>query len=202
MRYTIGDFDGQVELLEGKNKGFIGGIQSFDYYEINEGKYDTDVKYDKRLKFGLAAYHYFFEMAARLRDASLIQYVGEETFKGEKMHKIFSSWGTERTRDYDQYVLFIDEKSGLVEGVTHTIRDSYLPGAQPLHSSTRFDDYREIGGVMIPFSTTVQLFDLKDDINKYLHKFTLDSFSWDAVSVESIRPSKSIRAVGDDKPRK
>ena len=202
MRYTIGDFDGQVELLEGKNKGFIGGIQSFDYYEINEGKYDTDVKYDKRLKFGLAAYHYFFEMAARLRDATLIQYVGEETFKGEKMHKIFASWGTERTRDYDQYVLFIDEKSGLDEGVTHTIRDSYLPGAQPLHSSTRFDDYREIGGVMIPFSTTVQLFDLKDDINKYLHKFTLDSFSWDAVSVESIRPSKSIRAIGDDKPRK
>ncbi|MFT5819459.1 MAG: hypothetical protein ACI8ZM_000683 [Crocinitomix sp.] len=34
----------------------------------------------------------------------------------EKGNKIFASWGTERTKDYDQNVLFIGDKSGLVEG--------------------------------------------------------------------------------------
>lgn len=200
MRYTIGDFDGQVEVLEGKHKGYIGGIQSFDYYEIEDGKYITEIKDEKRIIFGLAAYHYFFEMAARLKFATVVQYIGEETYKGETMHKIFTSWGTDRTKDYDQYVLYIGKKSGLVEGVTHTVRDSYLPGAGPLHSSTRFDDYREIGGVLIPFSTTVQLFNLKDDITKYLHQFKLDSFKWDAVTEASLRPNKSIKPLGDDKP--
>lgn len=200
MRYTIGDFDGQVEVLEGKKKGFIAGIQSFDYYEIENGKYDSNVKDQKRIMFGLAAYHYFFEIGARLKNASVIQYIGEETFKEEKMHKVFASWGTERTKDYDQYVLFIGDKSGLVEAVSHTVRDAYLPGSGPLHSSTRFDDYREVGGVMIPFSTTVQIFDVKDNINKYLHQFTLSSFSWDAVDEESIRPNKTIKSLGDDKP--
>ncbi len=199
MRYALGDFDGQIEVLEGKKKGWIGGIQSWDYYEVSNGQYDTDVKDDKRIMFGLAAYHYYFELASRLGTAPLVRYVGKGEIEDKAMEKIWVSWGNERTKDYDQYVLWIGKESGLIEAASHTIRDTYLPMSGFLYSSIRFSDFKAIDGVLIPFRQSVQLKNPKDTEKKYIHQFNIDSFEWDAFPIEQLRPNQGIQPLGDDK---
>ena len=201
LRYTIGDFDGQVEVLEGKRAGFVAGVQSHDYYEVVDGRYDTDVRDDRRLIFALNAFHYFFELGPRLLRAPVIRAYEGDTFGGEAMRGVYVSWGDERSRDYDQYVVWIGEASGLIEAVTHTVRDNYLPGAQPLYTSTEFDDFRDFDGVLIPCRQTVTLFGPSGKTDRgYVHQLTVRDFAWDAFPPEDIRPDPALAPVGDAKP--
>lgn len=217
LRFTLGDFDGQVEALEGKQRGRKAGLQSWDYYEIDAaGNYRTDVKDDKRVVFALGAYHYFFELGPRMLAAPVIHAYPDAELEGRRMHRAFVSWGTERTSDYDQYVVTeqwegarlregarcgVGAQSGLIEAVTHTVRDNYLPGAAPLYSSTYFSDFRNVDGVEVPFRHTVKLFHPDgEDEGGYVHQMQLESFTWDAFAPADIRPDADLSPVGDDKP--
>ncbi len=199
MRFALGDFDGQIEVLEGKKKGHIFGIQSWDYYEIKDGVYNTDVKDDKRIIFGLGAYHYYFELANRLNNATFFRYIGEDELANKPMEKVFVSWGNERTKAYDQYILWIGKESGKIEAATHTVRDTYLPMSGFLYSSIRFEDFRVINGISIPFKQTVQLKKTKNQTKRYIHQFTIETFKWDAFSLDKIRPNKNLQIIGDEK---
>ena len=55
LRYTVGDFDGQVEALEGEHAGETYGLQSFDFYAGKGAAADTDIPDDERVSFGLTA---------------------------------------------------------------------------------------------------------------------------------------------------
>lgn len=198
MRYSIGDFDGQVEALEGKKKGFIAGVQSFNYYEKVDGAFTKDVKVNKKISFALTAYHYFFEIAARLSKAPFVRYIGEDSLLGTPAQKVFVSWGDKRTKAYDQYVVWINKKTHLIEAVSNTARENYMPGAGFLYGSMRYTDYKEVGGVKIPFTQTAQLKDPKK-LKKHLHQFKITKFEWDSFSIDEIRPFTEIEAIGDSK---
>ena len=200
LRYTLGDFDGQVEVTSGPKRGFKAGLQSFDYYEYPGGRYDTDVKDDRRIVFALNAYHYFFELGPRMLNAPVIRDYPDEELAGTPMHRVFVSWGTDKTRDYDQYVVWIGKASGLIEAVTHTVRDNYLPGAQPMYTTTEFDEFREVDGVKIPFKQTVTLFGPDGKEKGYVHRLMVKDFEWDAFAPEDIRPNRSLPVMGDEKP--
>lgn len=199
MRYALGNFDGQIEVMEGKKKGFIAGLQSWDYYEIEDGLYNTDMKDDKRMRFGLAAYHYFYELGPRLLNAKTLRYMGEDELDGKKVDKVWASWGNENTKDYDQYILWIQKENGMIVAATHTVRENYIPMSGFLYSSTRFDDFRNVDGIMIPFMQTVQVKDPKNDITKYVHQFKIENFEWDAFTMDKLRPNPEIKILGDQK---
>ena len=55
LRYTVGDFNGQVGALEGEHAGTAYGLQSFDFYADKGGAADADVNDDERVSFGLTA---------------------------------------------------------------------------------------------------------------------------------------------------
>lgn len=201
MRFTIGDFDGQVEVLEGEYKGFVAGIQSWDYYQKVGDKYQTDIEDDKGKMFVLAAFHYFAEFANRLSKAPIIRYAGEENFNGKAMEKVFVSWSNEPKKEYDQYILWIGKKSGLIEATAFTTRDNPGPAPAFVYASLRFDDYKNIDGVLIPFLQTAQMMDPKEDLNDYIHQLKIKSFTWDNFEVSQIRPIKNISPIGDNKPK-
>lgn len=199
LRFHVGDFDSQVEVLEGKHKGKIAGVQSWEYYEKKEGKYSRDVKEEKRVVFGLTAYHYFFEILPRLKNAPIIRYAGQDELRGEEMEKVFVSWGTDNTKKYDQYIIWIAKKTGKVEALTYTIRDNYLPMSGSLYASLQFDDYREVEGVIIPFRQTVQINQPKKSKKKYIHQLQVQEFSWDSFPLKDIQPFDDLKPVGDSK---
>lgn len=199
FRFSVGDFDGQVEVLEGTQKGFVAGIQSWDYYEKKEGAYQTNVEDNGGIMFTSAAYHYFFELGNRLFNAPFIRYAGEAKLRGKDMEKIFVSWGNEATNDYDQYLLWIGKKSGLIEATAFTTRDNPKPAPKFLFGSLQFEDFRKVDGVLIPFKQTAQIGSPSDDTNDFVHQLTIENFEWNKFPVEAIRPFKNLKVVGDDK---
>lgn len=200
MRFSVGDFDGQVEVLEGDKKGFVAGIQSWNYYEKYEEQLTSKVEENTGIIFTLAAYHYFFELGNRLANAPLIRYAGKDQLKGKEMDKIFVSWGNEVTSAYDHYLLWIGKESGLIEATTFTTRDNPKPAPVFLYGSLRFDDYRNIDGILIPFKQTAQIMNPKDDIEDYIHQLTISKFAWDNFDASELRPFKELQLFGDDKP--
>jgi len=199
MRFAVGDFDSQVEVLDGPQRGFIAGIQSWDYYTKTVDNYTSDIDDDEPKIFTLAAFHYFFELANRMADAPFIRYAGKGTLDGKAMDKVFVSWGN-TISNYDHYIIYIGDKSGLIEAATFTTRDNPIPAPAFMFGSLRFDDYREIDGVLIPFVQTTQILHPKDDLNNHVHQFKLEQFAWDAFDVSLIRPFNEITPLGDNKP--
>lgn len=202
MRFATGDFDGQVEVLEGDQKGFSAGIQSWTYYEKKENSVKSDVVTNDGITFTLAAFHYFFELGPRLAKAPMVRYAGEDIFNGQKVHKVFASWGNEVTKEYDQYILWVGQESKLIEATSFTTRDSPKPAPLFMYGSLRFDDYRNIDGVMIPFVQTAQMMNPKEDLEDYIHKLTIESFKWDNFDKAELRPLKMDNKYGDGKPSK
>lgn len=200
MRFSVGDFDGQVEVLEGDKKGFVAGIQSWNYYEKSGGQFKSNAEKNTGIIFTLAAFHYFFELGDRLAKAPFIRYAGKGKLKGKEMDKIFVSWGNEVTQSYDHYLLWIGKESGLIEATTFTTRDNPKPVPAFLYGSLRFDDYRNIDGILIPFKQTAQMMNPKDDIEDYIHQLMISKFTWDVFDSSKLSPLEGLQLFGDDKP--
>ena len=77
-----------------------------------------------------------------------------------------------------------------------------MPAPAFVYGSLRFDDYRNVNGIMIPFKQTAQMMGPKDDINDFIHQLNIQSFEWDKFAVAELRPFSEVLPIGDDKPRK
>lgn len=199
LRYSLGDFDGQVEVVAGEEKGFLAGIQSWNYYEKVDGELKTIEKEDRDKVFTLAAYHYFFELSIRLIDAPFIRYAGDGMIGDTKVEKVFVSWSNSRTRTHDQFLLFINKSTKLIDAVQFTTRDSSLPGSNYITGSLKFEDYKNIQGVLIPFKQSGQIGEPKSS-SKFLHQVVIQEFHWDSFPVSDLRPFSNIESIGDSKP--
>lgn len=202
MRFSTGDFDGQVEILEGEHQGYKAGLQSWNFYQTNdEGEIEFPEKKNERLTFGLAAYHYFFEMADRLRQAPIRTYAGETSFNGNEYDLVLVTWESLAPQEkYDQYIAYINKETHLLDAVTYTVRENYLPGGRNLYSTMRYDDYRNVDGFMVPFLQTVQIKDPAASTDEYLHQFRIEEFSFDSFERKVLEPNPSLKKVGDEKP--
>jgi len=199
MRFTVGDFDSQSEVLEGEQKGAIKGIQSWDYYEKVGDTYETEVADDKGMVFVLAAFHYLFELGNRLAKAPFIRYAGQGQLKGKAMDKVFVSWSSECTYKYDHYIVWIGQESGLIEAATFTTRDNPAPAPVFLYGSLRLDDFREVNGVLIPFKQTAHMGEPKETTTEFIHQLVIQKFEWDSFDASDIRPFADLTPIGDDK---
>lgn len=202
FNYEIGSFDGQVKFLDGKREGVTAGLQNWNYYEQDSNENPKLVKKDKRISFGIPAIHYFTEMIGRLRAAPIISYAGEEEFKGERYDLVFCTWGKESPHmEADQYVAWINKKTGLLDVTQYTIRDNYLkmPGTRMFHGSVEYGDYRSINGIMISHEHTVYLMDPESDKKKNLHQLIISNFEFDGFNIKKIRPFEHITKGGNFK---
>lgn len=201
LRFAVGSFDSQVKIIEGKKEGWMAGLQSWKYYE---GKTEAAIEFknkpDDRVKFGLSAYQYFFELADRLRKAPIITFAGEHTFKDNSYDIVFVSWETtEPHQGHDQYRLWINKNSKVIEYTEYTVRENYLPGAKHLYGSIHFTDYRDIDGVKIPFKQAVFLNAPSENDNKYVHQLSIQSFKFDAFEKEKLYLNPDLDPIGDAK---
>jgi len=201
FKYEVGTFNGQLTFLSGKRKGEIAGLQSWKYYEKN----NHDLKFiqtDKKIAFGLSAFQYFFELADRLRKAPIISFAGTKSFNDNNYNLVFVTWGkTAPHKEHDQYVLWINQKTEMLEYVEFTIRDYYLkmPGSGALYGSVKYDDFKQIDGVLIPHKQTFFMNSPKKKNRKYLHELIVTDFKFDAFAVEELYPNPNLKKLGDEK---
>ena len=200
LRYVVGDFDGQVEFLEGEVAGEKRGIQSWQYYEQPaEGEADFSVKTDDGLVFILPAYQYFSELVLRLEQAPLLLFAGEKEYAGQSYDLVFATWkGAEPQPDLDQYLMYFNRETGRLDLCSYTLRDN-PPIAKKLYGTILFQDYREVNGIWFPFDQTV-LSNEPEPGKKYLHRLQVTKLAFDTFSPDEIRPREDLKPMGDSKP--
>ena len=77
----------KVTFLNGKKQGEERGLQAWKYYVKEKGTLFLNLKKKthRKTQFGLAAFHYFFELLDRLKKVDLIAYAGKKHLMGISM---------------------------------------------------------------------------------------------------------------------
>lgn len=202
LKYAINTFDSQVEFLDGKKENTIAGLQSWQYYEQEQKGNIEFLEYNKRIAFGLSAYQYFFEMLDRLKRAPIVSYAGEKQFNDTKYDLIFITWQDPKPHmGHDQYLLWINKETQLLEYAVYSLRENYLkmPGYKAFYGSIKFDDYKNIDGILIPHKQTVFLNEPSKKDKRHLHQLIVKDFKFDDFDINELYPNSEIAKIGDKK---
>ena len=202
LKSILGTFTAQASFLDGPQAAERWGIQSWRAYKRDVSGnliflYDEDST--AAHTFYLPSLHYFNELPFRMLKADLIAYAGERIYRDKTYDLIFATWGSfEPNETHDQYLLWIDRETNLIEMCQYTLRD-----AAPAYTGTiHFDDYRMVQGVVFPFKQTVTipapehtLYPLDE---YFFHQSRVDSVAFDAFEKEELIVDES-RIPGDVK---
>ena len=141
----VGTDNSRLTFVGGPQDGEGWGIQQWVTYRFNsEGKLDFDPpdKADSKIKFWLPTNLYFPFLAWRLQEATWIRSIGSEKIGKRSYHKVFVSWDTdEPQKNIDQYIVYIDEETHLIQWVRYTVRDMMGPASGLLH----YSEYESVG---------------------------------------------------------
>lgn len=200
FKHDIGSFDAQVDFRSGKRAGEKAGLQSWHYYEVAADGSLAFKKANRRIQFGISAFHYFFELVDRLRNAPLIRHAGQASVRGQQYDLVFVTWDKlEPHRQNDQYLVYVNATTGLVDHCAYTLRQNYLPGAGMLHGSIAFEDFRDVDGVLIPHRQLVYIGGPKRKEKGYVHRFVVRDFRFDGFDPQELYPDPQVAPVGDAK---
>jgi len=75
LSYIPKTFNGQLEILSGKDKTIVSGIQSGLTYSKNSEDIFVAQK-NKDMKFWIPTYQYFIEFPNRIQEATTLEYIG------------------------------------------------------------------------------------------------------------------------------
>ncbi len=185
FQHNFNTFDGRALFLDGKKEGDEIGVQSWIYYEKAKEKgeienLDTGSKQNK-LEFGMVVFHYFLELPFRLKSAPVKRYYGEASLRGNTYDLVFASWGSEApNKDHDQYILWINRESKLVDYCVYTLRDNTNPLTRHKYGSIAFQEYKNENGFQVPTVMPIFLDDgviKRKTLDKYFHRFNIHEFS-------------------------
>ena len=148
MTSFLGTDNSELTLLNGKNQGETWGVKDLKSYQKKpngEKAFIHNKKYQHKLIFK----NYWFQFPFRINEAPIIIYGSESEVNGETYDLLYATWGSEKAnRQYDQYVLYLDQKTRLVEWLHFTIRDKL----KFIHATAQFTDFRTINGIVAPFN--------------------------------------------------
>ncbi len=208
FRHNFNTFDGSGLFLSGERAGDLIGVQSWTFYEQKKGSdqlinADTGTE-DNSLEFGMVVFHYFLELPYRLQNAPIKRYYGERSLRGQKYDLVFASWGSESPNpEHDQYILWINKSTKLVDYSVYTLRDNNNPITRQKYGSIAYLDYRDVEGFKVPFKMPVLIDDgviTAKSLDKYFHQFTLESFAFGGFEEAELYPLESIARMMDEKP--
>ncbi len=198
-------FDAQAIFLTGAQEGTLIGLQSWQYYEQPaENDSIVQVLNDERSQFvfGLAVFHYFLELPYRLRNAPFHRYYGEQEINATMYDRVFVSWKGEAPHpDFDQYILYINKSTRLVDYCIYTLRDNKNPFTRNKYGSIALLNYQNYGGFWAPTEMPIMLDDgvLKHPTEDYFHKISISDLQLGSFPEEKLYPLEGIAKMIDAK---
>ena len=193
FQYLLGTFTSRVEFMDGQAKGTVKGIQAWKTYEQEPGA-EIVFEDDEEIALFLSSYHYFFELPFRISKAPIVAYAGEASLQGQHYDLVFVTWNqAEPDETADQYVLWINRDTRLIDYAQYTVRDQ----ANWISSTNHFSEYREVEGIMIPHRQTIISEPGGDDV---LHEIVVEQVRFDTILPEELLPDAGLTEVGDRKP--
>lgn len=194
-RFLRGTWTGELELLDGPEQGHRWGIQSWKTWRAKPGGSPEFVE-DEMIEFVVPTTQYFLELPLRIETATIALEAGQGEWDGKTYDLVFATWGSsEPTKRFDQYLLWIDPKTGLLARTDYTVRDQ----AGGAVGSAQYSDYEDFGGVKL--AKTIAVFAAMPGGNEVpVHRFVTESVAWDTTPVDALRPDPRLPAEGQSKP--
>lgn len=193
-QFLPGSFDGRAIFQGNKWDQEVWGIQSWETYEMETPESPVVFKKNKDAYFWLPTYQYFIELPVRITEASVVEYAGPAEWKGKACDRVFASWNSsEPQKDVDQYVVWINTETKLIERVEYTIREMY----NFLTGSVSYEDYQNYGGIFLPAYIPVESNLVRKGI---LHEMRFTDFKANALSPAVLLPNKTLKTFDGGKP--
>ncbi len=201
FRFATNTFDGQLEYLEGRKKGVIQGMQSWQGYKTKAGSDVIKEHEHDRYLWGLATYHYILESPKRMLDATIIRYAGEKELDGNAYDLVYATWGSEApNNDYDRWLIYINKETGFIDLTEVTINDFFITMPKGMqHGTVRFEREKTSLGAYLPSKVQIQLLGPKKEEN-YVYYFTLKEYKFDTFDKQLLYPIAGLPEYGNSKP--
>jgi len=182
-----------VTFSSGKLNGKTWGLQSWKTYTQDNNNQPVFDKH-KKAAFWVPTYQYFIELPARIQNATIISYAGKQTFKGQTYDLVYATWKSqEPQKDIDQYMVWINQKTKMVDLIEFTVRDVF-GGTK---ATAFYEDLQDVkDGLLLPKQITIRPKKEKEGV---LHRMSLANFQANHVSLNAVRPDANLKALGDDK---
>jgi len=181
LSYIPKTFNGQLEILSGKDKGIVSGIQFGLTYSKNSDNIFV-AKKNKDMKFWIPTYQYFIEFPNRIQEATTLEYIGEKVINGVKTEGVLASWGSiDPQKDIDQYIIWIHSETKRIVVIEYTVRDMY----RFITGAAYFKNYKSYNGLLLPSEYPVESNLLKEGL---LHKMSIIDFKINPCSKDSLLP--------------
>jgi hypothetical protein len=183
LNYIPKTFNGQLQIITGKEKGEVWGIQSGQTYTKNkDGKFEE--KKDSDMAFWIPTYQYFIEFPNRIQEATALEYLGSKVINGIKTEGVIASWNTVKPqKGTDQYIIWIDSNTKRIVKIEYTVRDMY----RFITGAAYFKNYKYYNGILLPSEYPVESNLVKDG---YLHQMSIQNFRVNQISKDSLLPIK------------
>ncbi len=196
IRFQNNSYNARLSFLDGDRRGEVWGVQAWRTYKQMPGA-ELEFVHDSDVEFMLPTVLYFIELPFRILSAELLSYAGEGEFKGQSYDKVFATWQkAEPHSDNDQYIVWINKESGLIDLVEYTVREKF----DFVRGTIYMDDKRTVKGITTAFLMTVTS-DIEPDYkDSYLHQMRLSAIDYDAFDTSILYPDPALEYVGDAKP--
>lgn len=182
----VGTDDVRLTFVDGPAGDTGWGIQSWQTYRVDGEGLRFDDEPDDVIRFWLPTTAYFPVMAWRIQEATFVRALGMETIGGIEYRKVFATWGGPEPGPQDQYLLYYDAKTHLLTFARYTVRDM---GAS-LVGLVRFEDYREVGELLL--SHSMRVVDEPEQPTTGLHRFVVEK-----AEVDPELPPQWLSPKGD-----
>ena len=162
----LGTDDGRLQFLDGDWSGQAWGLQNWAPYEVSAAGQIEFVD-DDDIRFWIPTVKYFAEFPFRISEADVVLYAGERTRDGRVHDLVFATWNQAAAQDMtDQYLLWIDRKSGILELLQYTVRDVMAS----IVGTMDYADFRTRAGILVPHRMTVVDSPENDEV---MHEFVV-----------------------------
>ncbi len=189
IQTQIGSWTSRMKLVDGPDAGDIWGVQDMNrYYASEDAPADFDPSHELSLllpaSFLVPTFQYFYEFAFRIGTAGIVAHAGEAERGGETYDRVFATWGqAEGHRGADQYLLWINKRTGHVDRIEYTIREV----ASSFLGASEYSAFRELEGVVVPGRIVVKaVFPTGSETT--LHEMSFGAPRFDTVDVGELRP--------------
>ena len=177
----LNEFTMNTQLTSGKKKGDSWGLKKTlsSVYYVESGEPVKNIK-EGKMSFNLANYQWWIEFPYRLSEVSNVTYAGEKERNGQNYDLVLATWGTDlkANKNYDQYMMWFNKNTGLMDLVTFTYRDVPMMMPPFMYGTALFTDYKIVNGINIPHSHKFQI-NGPSKGSKYAHHFMIESIEFD-----------------------
>jgi len=151
LTYLNGRDTGRLAFHDSDRDGDVWGIQHWMTYTARPSASPV-FEQDDTVKFWLPTIQYFMELPFRIVEADVVEYAGARSHAGHTYDLVYATWGTaEPQDDIDQYVLWINRESGMLDYIRYTVRDM----GKFIEGTMHCEDFRQVGGLTFPFRMSV-----------------------------------------------